>query len=66
MTVCQSRTVKVTAEGSLLSGPAAVTFTDPSALATPDTFSAEGVYAPRLTASDCDLSNSDLLAFVPP
>ena len=65
MTVCQSHTVKVTAEGSLLSGPAVVTFTGPSALITTATFSVEDVYAPRLTASDSGLSNSDLLAFVP-
>jgi RHS repeat-associated protein len=44
---------------SEVSGPGAVTFSNPSSLATAAAFAAEGVYTLRLTASDSQLSSSD-------
>ncbi|KAF0250304.1 MAG: hypothetical protein FD167_286 [bacterium] len=44
---------------SKVSGPGAVTFTDPSALSTSVVFDAAGVYRLKLTASDGQLSGSD-------
>lgn len=44
---------------SIVSGPAAVTFSAPSALTTAATFTAEGTYTLRLMASDSALSASD-------
>ncbi|MBV9923928.1 MAG: PKD domain-containing protein, partial [Acidobacteria bacterium] len=46
---------------SKLSGPGSVSFSAPSALMTDASFSAEGVYVLRLTASDSELSASDEL-----
>jgi len=42
-----------------VSGPGSVTFADPSSAATSATFSGEGVYVLKLTASDGQLSSSD-------
>jgi hypothetical protein len=49
----------MTAEWSIISGPGAVTFSDPEAPVTNATFATAGVYALRLTASDGLLITSD-------
>jgi hypothetical protein len=49
----------ITTTWSLLSGPGTVSFANPAALTTTATFSLEGVYSLRLTASDGALSGSD-------
>jgi RHS repeat-associated protein len=46
---------------SVVSGPGAVTFSNPASLTTAAAFAAEGVYTLRLTASDSQLSSSDTL-----
>jgi len=49
----------VTSAWTKVSGPGTVTFANPAALATTASFSTNGVYILRLTASDSDLSASD-------
>jgi RHS repeat-associated protein len=44
---------------SVLSGPGAVTFADPSAASTSATFGAPGTYTLRLTATDTELTSTD-------
>ncbi len=52
----------ITTTWSKVSGPGTVTFSPPNALSTVATFSLQGVYALRLTASDGALSTADDVA----
>src|SRR5262249_32006899 len=50
---------KLTITWSKVSGPGTVTFSSPNAAVTTASFSVDGTYVVRLTASDGDLSSSD-------
>lgn len=54
----------LTVAWSQVSGPGTVSFADPAAAATAATFSAEGSYVLRLTASDSQLTAADEVAVV--
>lgn len=54
----------LTSQWSLQSGPAPVTFADPSAAQTTATFTTPGTYVLTLTGNDTDLTTSDSLTIV--
>ena len=58
-TACPTRPVATTATWSKVSGPGTVTFGNPAAVDTTATFSADGTYVLRLSATDSTLTATD-------